>query len=273
MLSGILKKNNMHIVLYKVKDGGIFVLPSGLNPVRHSERDKLSYEMIEQNFAHCKLSLIDKLEAFPRFASKRSIARFLCKAEIYKHILDINGIVVECGVLNGAGLFTWAQLANIFEPTNYTRKIVGFDTFSGFPTVHEKDENSDYNPEAGQMTGDGLDAFHMSIEKYDCERHLQHIPNIELVMGNFLTTAEEYLRNNQHLLLALLYLDFDLYEPTKKALEVFLPRMGKGSIICFDELNCSNFPGETLALLESLPINQYEVKRFPIDPWISYIRI
>lgn len=263
----------MHIVLYKIKDGGIFVLPSGLNPARHSQRDRLSYEIIEKNFTHCNLSMIDKLEAFPRFASKRSMARFLCKYEIYKHILDINGIVVECGVLNGAGLFTWAQLANIFEPTNYTRKIVGFDTFSGFPNVNIKDENSDYNPETGHMKGDGLEALHLSIEKYDYERHLHHIPNIELVAGDFLKTAEEYLSHNEHLLVALLYLDFDLYEPTKKALELFLPRMGKGSIICFDELNCSNFPGETIALLESLPINQYEVKRFSIDPWISYIRI
>jgi len=273
MLSRRSKNDEMHILIYRIKDGGIFVLPSGLNPTRHSERDRLSYEIIEQNFANCKLSIIDKLEAFPRFVSKRSIARFLCKSEIYKQILDVNGIVIECGVLNGAGLFTWAQLTNIFEPANYTRKIVGFDTFSGFPDVNKKDQNSDYNPVTGQMKGDGLEALQMSIEKYELERHLHHIPNIEFVAGNFLTTAEEYLNHNQHLLVALLYLDFDLYEPTKQALEVFLPRMGKGSIICFDELNCSNFPGETLALLEALPINQYEVKRFPIDPWISYIRI
>jgi len=249
------------------------VLPSILNPARHSKRDELLYEIMEKNFANCNLSMIDKLEAFPRFVSKRSMARFLCKYEIYKHILDINGIVIECGVLNGAGLFTWAQLANIFEPTNYTRKVVGFDTFSGFPNVHNKDENNVVNPESGQMKGDSLEALHLSIGKYDLERHLHHIPNIELITGDFLKTANEYLSQNQHLLVALLYLDFDLYEPTQKALELFLPRMGRGSIICFDELNCANFPGETLALLESLPINQYEVKRFAMDPWISYIRV
>jgi hypothetical protein len=74
-------------------------------------------------------------------------------------------------------------------------------------------------------------------------------------------------------LVALLYLDFDLYEPTRKALEVFLPRMPKGAIVCFDELNCSAFPGETGALLEMLPIRETELRRFPFDPWISYFRI
>ena len=257
----------------RVKKEGLFVLPAGLNPARHSERDRISYERIEKNFAASSLPVVDKLEAFPRFVSKRSVARFLCKYEIYKQILDINGVLVECGVFNGAGLFTWAQLANIFEPSNYTRKIIGFDTFGGFPHVNVKDENSDYNPEAGHLKGDKLESLISSIEKYNSERHLQHIANIELVAGDFLETAEEYIRHNPHLIIALLYLDFDLYEPTKKALDTFLPRMGKGSILCFDELNCSNFPGETLACLESLPMNLYEIKRFPIDPWISYIRL
>ena len=35
----------------------------------------------------------------------------------------------------------------------------------------------------------------------------------------------------------MLYLDFDLYAPTKAALETFLPRMPKGAILAFDELN------------------------------------
>lgn len=249
------------------------MLPADHFPARHSERDRMAYEKAEESFINSMLPLVDKLESFPRFASKRSIARFLCKYEIYKQILDINGSVVECGVFNGAGLFTWAQLANIYEPSNYTRKIIGFDTFSGFPSTNPKDENADRSPSAGQMQGDKLDAINLSIEKYYLERHLAHIPNMELVAGDFQTTAGDYLRKNPHFLVALLYLDFDLYEPTKKALELFLPRMGKGAIICFDELNCPNFPGETLAFLEAMSINQCEIKRFSIDPWVSYIRI
>lgn len=49
--------------------------------------------------------------------------------------------------------------------------------------------------------------------------------------------------------------------------------MCKGAVICFDQLNCPNFPGETLALLETLNLNQYELKRSHIDPWISYIKL
>jgi len=56
-------------------------------------------------------------------------------------------------------------------------------------------------------------------------------------------------------------------------LEVFLPRMPKGSIIAFDELNCESFPGETLAMLEVLNIGSHRLERSPIDPWISFVQL
>jgi hypothetical protein len=84
-------------------------------------------------------------------------------------------------------------------------------------------------------------------------------------------TGSAYLLNNPHTVISLLYLDFDLYEPTAKALDIFLPRMPKGSVVCFDQVNCQNFPGETIAALEKFDFPKRELKRFPEDPWISYV--
>jgi hypothetical protein len=244
---------------------------SGGNPNRHSGKDVESYNLAEKAFQSSEIQLFDKLESFPRFASKRSVARFLCKHEIFINIININGVIVECGVFNGAGLFTWAQLSNIYEPTNYNRKIIGFDTFEGFTSVSSNDANNDKNPVVGDLKGAGLSEFALSVEKYNKERHLAHIPNIELVKGDFMKTGEAYVTANRHLLVSLLYLDFDLYEPTKKALELFLPRMGKGAIVCFDQMNCINFPGETAALMESFDLRNCQLNRSPIDPWLSWI--
>jgi hypothetical protein len=246
-------------------------VPGGTLPVRHSRKDKEAFQLLEHAFEACPLRNLDKLEAFPRFVSKRSLARFLCKYEIYKQILKVNGIIIECGVFNGAGLFTWAQLANIFEPSNYNRRIVGFDTFKGFPSVALSDTNESLAPAIGDLHGDAFEFFNTSLQKYNAERHLAHIPNIELIEGDFLKTGEEYLTSHQHTLVSLLYLDFDLYEPTAKALELFLPRMPKGAVVCFDELNCPNFPGETTAAIEKLDLTKRELHRFPEDPWISYV--
>lgn len=249
-------------------------MPNGTLDARHSGQDKSSYSLVEEAFSTSSIPLIDKLEAFPRFTTKRSIARFLVKHELFKRVLGTTGVVIECGVFNGAGLFSWAQLSNIYEPTNYTRKIIGFDTFCGFPGVDESIDNAGVlKSRAGDLHGSSLDELNLSANKYNSERHLSHIPNIELVQGDFLKTANTYLDRNPHTIVSLLYLDFDLYEPTKRALELFLPRMPKGAIVAFDEINCNSFPGETKALDEVMGIKNYKINRFPIDPWISYIEL
>ena len=65
----------------------------------------------------------------------------------------------------------------------------------------------------------------------------------------------------------------DIYEPTKISLENIIPRMPKGAVILFDELNMDLFPGETSALLESLNINQNRIKRFSFATSMSYLII
>lgn len=247
------------------------MIPMGSVAERHSAKDQEGYRLLQEAYQQSPLNVFEKLEAFPRFASKRSMVRFLCKQALFQKILGINGVIIECGVFNGAGLFSWAQFSNIYEPTNYNRKIIGFDTFAGFPNVAAQDANNILQPAVGDLRGEAKANLELSVQKYNAERHLAHIPNVELVAGDFGVTGPAYLAHHQHLLVSLLYLDFDLYEPTKKALELFLPRMGKGAIVCFDELNCANFPGETLAMLESFDIRQTRIERFPIDPWISYV--
>jgi hypothetical protein len=68
----------------------------------------------------------------------------------------------------------------------------------------------------------------------------------------------------------MLYLDFDVYEPTKVALETFLPRMPKGAILAFDELNQAAWPGETLAVLETVGLRNLRIQRFPYASGLSY---
>ncbi|MBF0611999.1 MAG: class I SAM-dependent methyltransferase [Magnetococcales bacterium] len=217
-------------------------------------------------------ALINKIEAFPKYVSRQTFAKVLAKYEIFKRILPVHGSIVECGVLNGAGLMTWAKLSSIFEPVNHVRRIIGFDTFSGFPSVSEEDTRTGtfHGMQAGQMVGSSIEDIEKAIHVYDLNRPLSHIPKVELVQGDMCETAESYLQNNPHLVVALLYLDFDLYAPTKKALEVFVPRMPKGAIIAFDELNAKVFPGETLAVVETLGINKLRIERFPFDSYTSF---
>lgn len=211
-------------------------------------------------------------EDFPLFVSRQDLTRYLVRYELFKKILPIKGSIVECGVYKGSSLMLFAQLSSIFEPYAFKRKIIGFDTFEGFPSV---DSSKDGMGGIGdlQITNSDFTALENAIKLYDSNRALPHIPKIELVKGEAQETIPLYLTQNPFLVIALLYLDFDLYQPTKIALDNFLPRMPKGSIVAFDELNDASRPGETEAVLETIGISSHRIEKFPEDPHISFITL
>jgi hypothetical protein len=55
--------------------------------------------------------------------------------------------------------------------------------------------------------------------------------------------------------------DMDVYKPTKDVLQKIIPRLTKGSLLVFDELNCQQFPGETSAVQEVLGLNNLKLHR------------
>jgi len=83
-------------------------------------------------------------------------------------------------------------------------------------------------------------------------------------------TVPQYLKENPHTIVSMLYIDCDYFEPTKVALENFVPRMPKGGMLVFDEINHKGWQGETIALLQTLGISKLRLERFPFDTKVSY---
>ena len=54
-------------------------------------------------------------------------------------ILDKEGVIMEFGVRWGQNLSVFTAMRSIYEPYNIKRKIIGFDTFKGFPKLTKKD--------------------------------------------------------------------------------------------------------------------------------------
>ncbi len=186
--------------------------------------------------------------------------------------LDIPGSIVECGCFQGGETMTFAQLSAIYEPYNHTRKIISFDTFLGFPDTVNKDHNDKREYSSGDLcVFEGMeDEITESIHLFDQNRPLSHISKIELIKGDATKTIPQYIKDNPHLVVSMVYFDFDIYEPTFIGLKVLIERMPKGAVIAFDELNTKVFPGETIALLETLGIRNVRLKKTIFDPYISY---
>ena len=109
-----------------------------------------------------------------------------------------------------------------------------------------------------------------AIEINDLVRPVSGIPRCELVKGDITKTVPKFVESHPDLVVAMLILDTDLYEPTKVALENFLPTMPKGGIVVLDEVCYRNFAGETKALKDVLDMNHVELKRFPFDTSVGY---
>lgn len=246
----------------------------GQHEAKYTAAEKSVVDQFCSTFESSAAPLAQRLQNFPRHARRQDVARFLTRYELFQLALPAHGNIVECGVFAGGGLLSWLHFSSILEPYNHTRRIIGFDTFEGFPAVHEKDTksgSSDHlHKNAFNISSGMKDEIAALAALHDKNRPLGHIPKVELVGGDACKTIPRYVKEHPSLLISLLYLDFDIYSPTKSALEHLYPRIAKGGIVAFDELNCPEFPGETSALLEAFDLRQIELKRTNLDPHISY---
>ncbi len=236
---------------------------------RTNEEDEV-FKLLGQAFNNSKESLETKLDNFPKYMRRQRMTRLLSLYEIFKKILPIKGSIVECGVYHGFGLMSWAQFSAVLEPANLTRRIYGFDTFEGFPDTNEKDVSTLMKPKKGQLASNSYDELLQLIDLYDRNRFLGHVNKVNLVKGDVAKTIPQFIEENKHLMVSLLFLDMDLYEPTKAALEHFIPRMPKGAVVAFDELDNPLWPGETLAMLEHFRGSSLRIERVDFDPYIGF---
>ena len=203
------------------------------------------------------------------FIKRQVLSRLLYLDHVYRRILDTPGVICEFGVHWGGTLATICNLRAIHEPYNHSRKVFGFDTFSGFPDVDSADggrvTQGDYSTSAGyEEELETLLGLHESFSP------LSHMRKFELVKGDVAETVPRWLTDNPHAIISMAMFDMDIYKPTRSTLELILPRLVKGSLLVFDELNCEYFPGETQAVLEVLGLNNLRLQRFPHQPFCAF---
>ena len=241
--------------------------------VYRTETEEMVGKEVAEIFERSSDSVEIRLENFPKYVRRQYLKRFLAMYEIFKRALPIKGSVVECGVFRGFGLMSWAKISTILEPENLTRRIYGFDTFDGFPAIDEKDQNRFAQAQTGDLSANSYDELRALLGQYDRDRFLGHIPKVELIKGDIAETVPSFMQANPHLIVSLLFIDCDLYEPTKIALNAFVPRMPKGAILAFDELDNPRWPGETLALLDSIGLRGLNLQHIEWDPYVAFAEI
>ena len=217
------------------------------NPANHHARTEM-YELMKV----APIPAEELLNNLPLFQDRRLVSRILWAAELYQQILTVHGNIFEFGVRYGPNLALFAALRGIYEPLNPNRRIVGFDTFAGFPAITPTKDTDRYKP-GDYAVPENYEIFLASVlSVHESMGPLESMRRFDLVKGDASRTINEYLKSHSETLISLAYFDMDIYEPTKAVLQAIIPYLNKGAIIAFDEVNLPDFPGETIAFRECL---------------------
>jgi len=187
----------------------------------------------------------------------------------------IEGDLLEAGVFRGSSLL---GMALMLKEMGSTKKIYGYDTWSGFPPVYRPEDGLDQwetllkagrisvshyektrrqlaHRSLGFSAGHKLDSSNISTsgDFSSCSRdnlerkiHYLGLNNVVLVEGDFARTMEKAALGGPSKLFAAI-VDADLYESYKAALPFIWSRLVRGGYMYLDEYYSLKFPGARIA--------------------------
>ena len=192
------------------------------------------------------------------------ISKILSHYEIYKMIKEVPGEIIECGVFKGASYLRFAMFREIFG-NPFSKKIIGFDTFSKFPETTFQDDNKARNKFISSAGSDSISKEQL-LKILDNKGLNKHV---DLIEGDITETIPSYVKANPELKISLLNLDTDIYEPAVTILEHLYPKITKGGILMLDDYG--THPGETKAVDEYFKNKTIEIKKFSFAMTPCYI--
>lgn len=242
---------------------------------RASDKQVAAREKLLDLFRRRPMSDDVLLAQFEMYVRSSVLAKLLFMNEIYQLILDIPGVIMEFGVWYGRNLCLFSELRAVYEPYNYNRRVIGFDTFGqGYTEPGEHDGSFDCVVEGSHPLPDDYEKYLSELLDYhEAENVNAHIKKYALVRGNAAETIHKYLKDWPETIVALAFFDLGLYEPTRECLKAIRPRLVRGSILAMDELNCKELPGETMALMHEYGLGTYRTYRSRFVPDRSYLVI
>lgn len=214
--------------------------------------------------------LIDNLGLY---LGRKQLMDLLAMDSLYKMIKDIPGTITEFGPRWGRHLSVLTALRALYEPYNVHRRIIGFDTFAGFPDVTDVDQGSRHARVGGLSVTPGYeDYLDRVLATQESTEPLSHVRRTYTCAGDVRQTLPEYLAANPQTIIAMAYFDLDLYEPTRDVLTMIQPYLAEGSVLAFDQIGHAKWPGETIALREVLGTTGTQLEVLPSFPGPVFMR-
>ena len=172
---------------------------------------------------------------------RRALRAFVL-AQYFQRSLAVEGAFAECGVFRGFSAYFLRWLMEGAEAAPKAFHLI--DSFEGLSEPGEADRLLIDGAPQENLHKSG----HFKVEMDEVYACFGGLENIYWHKGWIPEVLEELPEQAW----AFVHIDVDLYEPTKAALEYFLPRMSPGGIVVNDDFASPAFPGAGLAWREVL---------------------
>lgn len=154
---------------------------------------------------------------------------------LVQSVSNVPGDIIECGSYKGGTAMAMAL-------ADGNKHVYAFDTFGGMPQVTEHDQHK-----AGDF-GD--------VDYNEIVEATRPFYNLTLVRGEFSFTLPAFPPRP----VSALFLDCDLYESYKLALNTFWPRVSPGGICILEDYGVVDCQGATKAIEEFFDLASIELK-------------
>lgn len=221
--------------------------------------------LLEKHFDRFGISKQEICRNFQIYVRRVALKRFLAHYELFRMVVDLPGDIVELGVYRGASLMSWANFLEIRNMGDRQKQVFGFENFSGFTEVGEKDggTNDCVEKVVGGFDGGAFESMlGDAISIFDSDRFIPYKPRVKLVKGDIEKTVPSFVQENPGLRISLLHFDCDMYKPTKIGLEHFWPLVVPGGVVLFDEYGIRPWEGESRAVDEFFSSQKVKIRRF-----------
>ena len=107
-----------------------------------SNDEMAAYKQLSKMLGDCPIPTTEILGSLALFLMISTVSHILLMDNIYRRIIKVPGVVIEFGVRWGRNMALLSSFRSLYEPYNFTRKIIGFDTFQGISNISDKDGNA-----------------------------------------------------------------------------------------------------------------------------------
>ena len=204
------------------------------------------------------------------------LARIFGIREIYEQIVDIPGSIIDLGTWRGQTAVICENLRSIFEPMHLNRRIIAFDTFTGYVGFSDKDNATTLHKDGTYSTGESYDIFLQNLltlhEKSNAMGN--NFGKHMVIKGDCLKTLPDFFERNPNEFISLAFFDVNSYIPTNDSFNLIFEKLVPGGIIAFWQLSRD---GKVIQAEGQVYVNEilnkinHKIKRSIFYPGLCYL--